>query len=1379
MTEDGRERGGLRTALLEELVMDVLGPRGGLCEEMKTSPLAEYITGILAPAGGSFLEPDSGAGTGAAVSPEESEEDVEGAGEDIGVSPALAPPLDPRRIPSSFGLSFLVEATRDGGPLPGDICITWARYFEDEKEGQRIWKRNPRWVVCEEISLDRNQELWFAWREGKKRAEEVGRGSGEAEISLHVFSRKRDERRYLVGIYVVNRIASSKEGASAEEHIFQPQIRVACGDGARIVPGDDDFSPADGDEHEPGEPEELRFLYRKRRALARGFLCSAVWKELDPQKYSEPFPPFRWVDGDLLHEVQPEYHERFRLPDVRTEFVPVHLIPFPDLEWPGDRYGPPPELRAGELAEAFSPEKLREALCPLPEGYRKWLEEKWDEAGRLCPDERHIAERLLERCRVVLERMEKGLEVLEKDEDARLAFCFANRAMDLQSEWSRKSGLIWRPFQLGYILLVLESIARPDSEYRKVCDLLWVPTGAGKTEAYLFLVVFTIALRRRRALKEGKTQAGVAVITRYTLRLLTIQQFRRALSAITACEYLRVHGLGEKDGRIGWRPRESGVQGDYIWGSEPFSAGLWVGGGVTPNRLRATWGNGEIPGAIDILKGKRGEGEPAQVIRCPACGALLAIPDEGIPESARLHLVVRTDMSGEDLENVLGSVCTTGTGNEPAVKDPAVTPHGVSGYFTLSLTLSFPGQRIRPEHARRVRERIEEKVSSAGRSIELCAARESRPGYFIRWYRGEKGSRQEYDFDIFCPAPGCPLRRPWVAGAPLGRIYGSGADPCSPKSGIPETMTGIRVPGFGDGNEFVEVPEPFRFRGSRDTSERGSPYISDRIPVPALTVDEQVYHRLPSLVVSTVDKFARPPFEPRAAALFGNVDHHHCVWGYYREGAPPLSAPGGDESHPGPLGRNQGQRNYRGIVPPPPPELILQDELHLIEGPLGSLVGFYETAVDHLCSQDGRIAKYIASTATTRGAEGQVRAVFARGFLVFPPPALEAGDRFFVREPGSVSLLDDDRPGRLYAGICTPGRGPQSPLVRIYARLLQTVLDYQDFFDRETLSSFWTLVGYFNAIRELGGARALLRQDVRERLMNIASAPSGFRGIEAGEGSVMELSGRTGSTELPVALDVLSREYSGNPEKPGIPDVLLTTSLFGTGVDIPRLSLMVVNGQPKTTSAYIQATGRVGRRRGALVVTFLRASRPRDLNHYEFFCGYHLQLHRHVEPATVCPFSEETLRRFSGPLAVFLLRNMRQPAIPWHRDESACRMGSANQTASVRHSDEVKKVRQIIQERAENQPPLQRPERRDVENLVDSGLDRWQATARRLARCGTPDQNRNCEKCLLYVEYVTGRGPEKPVVLGDLHHRYRGLEVVYESVPQSLRDIEETCGFQV
>jgi hypothetical protein len=235
------------------------------------------------------------------------------------------------------------------------------------------------------------------------------------------------------------------------------------------------------------------------------------------------------------------------------------------------------------------------------------------------------------------------------------------------------------------------------------------------------------------------------------------------------------------------------------------------------------------------------------------------------------------------------------------------------------------------------------------------------------------------------------------------------------------------------------------------------------------------------MVIATVDKFARLPYEPKASALFGNISYYHSRWGYYREGCPPStdSAPNRYSDHP-PV-----NNLHQAVAPFYPPDLILQDELHLIEGPLGSMVGLYETVIDLLARRelDGAtiFPKYIASTATVRQAESQVQSLFNRHLVQFPPSGLSADDRFFAVD-AEIHPLDTRKAGRLYVAVCAPGKGAQTPIVRIWSALLQGAADLALSTTPQAIDPFWTLVGYFNATRELAGALSLYRQDIFERI---------------------------------------------------------------------------------------------------------------------------------------------------------------------------------------------------------------------------------------------------------------------------------------------------------
>lgn len=1303
----------MREVLVSELVKEILGPRGGPEEVLDENPLSEYITGVLAP----YQHPAGRDADSESELPVDGAQEYEDEGDDRDVMapPLTQPGLDPRSRPSSMGLSFFL-VTRIEPAV--EICVTWARYVKEGNGRTQKWRRKPRRYIAP-LRTDQDTVLWLDSTGARDQPD-------GAEVSLECRIQRLPNVSVHINLHLVNRLPSpSGQSVDTIQHIFQPQIRVVCRDGAAIAVGPEPRALTD-------EDRESELSYKARPVLARGYICSVVWKDIDPERTYDgrvdsaeaiESPPFAWIDSSALTEAD---SARFTAPDVRTEFVPLYSIPAPSLSW-SCRDGSAPELRAGTLAELWDPEHLRAALSPLAQSYGVWVAELESRLGAMDPSTSAVARRNIERCKGTHARIDRGISLLCTDTNARLAFCFANRAADLQSRWSHSRPLTWWPFQLAFLLASVESLIDPGSPDRDVCDLLWVPTGAGKTEAYLGLACLSIAYRRRRALggeRGERSGAGVCVLTRYTLRLLTIQQFRRTASAVTACEFLRVEGLRSRNS-VGWRPAGCSLQDPFLWGTTPISIGLWVGGEVTPNRIVDRYHSDSDnrhrrdPGAISILRGERGSGEPAQLLHCPACGSILAVPSGGLPAGrSSFHFVVRPRDSSHFESSVSG---INGEGDGISIKLTGVSSLPSGDWKILSIALASRG-RLTTYDLESIWEIIETKIGP----VERGFVHPARPGYFLRTYVKRGGeSIGPYDFEIFCPSPTCPLRVSWCEGSPTGGVLGRSAHPNNPSQpidGVPERV---------DGNSLCDVQEPFR---------QGSPFVADRVRLNALTVDDQIFHRLPTIVISTVDKFARPAFDPKAAALFGNVEYHHCVWGYYRKG---FHSETGTDGHPVPAGR-AGAENFRQVLPLDPPELVIQDELHLVEGPLGSLVGLYETAVDFLCSEGGTPGpKYVASTATTRRAEEQVRSVFSRRLSIFPPQGIATDDRFFVQDR-EAHPLDDYRAGRLYLGICAPGRGPLTPIYRIWARLLQTVYQNRA---HPRIDPFWTLTGYFNAIRELGGARALYRQDILERLPQISGDPRPLL-----EEASQELSSRTDSTDLPTMLDLLNEKF------PNAQDALFTTSMFGTGVDVPRLGLMVVHGQPKTTSAYIQSTGRVGRGSGGLVVTFLRASRPRDLNHYEFFPGYHRQLHRFVEPITVFPFSPGCLSRGLGPVAVFLLRNMRAAPSRWAQDPV--------QMATNRRATEVLLLPRIFEDRAQSQPTGQRPTPSDTRMLADSRLDLWMGLARRES------------SSLQYVEYAIDKPPTRPVVLGDPSHQRSGLPVAYENAPSSLRTVEETTSFQ-
>lgn len=362
--------------------------------------------------------------------------------------------------------------------------------------------------------------------------------------------------------------------------------------------------------------------------------------------------------------------------------------------------------------------------------------------------------------------------------------------------------------------------------------------------------------------------------------------------------------------------------------------------------------------------------------------------------------------------------------------------------------------------------------------------------------------------------------------------------------------------------------------------------------LPIQVVDECIYKKPPTLLFGTVDKFAMITWKEEISSLFGL------------------------------------NNNYLS------PELIIQDELHLISGPLGTIVGLYETAIDKMCSNKGTKPKIIASTATIRRAEEQCKSLYTREVRQFPPPGLSAEDSFFTRE-----IPKDKEPGRLYTGVMATGKTQTTIEIRLMATLLQK-LHMMDIHD-DVKDKYWTLVGYFNSIRELGKCSTLVEDDIKDYMRRLASRLADRRQtriiIDADE-----LTGRIPSGLIIKNLEKLEINYSKDNmnKKNYASNVLLASNMISVGVDVARLNLMTVIGQPKLTSEYIQATSRVGRTFPGLVVTLYDGARSRDRSHYESFYSYHQSFYKYVEPTSVTPFSEPALDRALHAVLISLMRHI-------------------------------------------------------------------------------------------------------------------------------------------
>lgn len=923
----------IREQLAERLKIDLIGP-ASRDEVLPDRPTERYATGILYPQ-------DSPLGP---------EQDEDGGGEDDeGEVPALAPdagaPSWTMRKPSSAGLSFAVRAS--GAEPVLEVLVRAARYEPEaaaEPDGAVVRGRPRREAArWRRVPIEETIEVPVTQGEHPLRAIPGAEG-----LKLYALVVPLKGLR-TVTLALINENKRGDSRAEDERHTyFQVELVVKPRAHAALAPRPSRRLPLDEDSR------AAALIYRKAAEYAVGHTASAM--------------------ADLNADGTPA--------SVRTSFLPSHVVPstsdagdpiFESLR--GDPKRRP--LSAGWLQSA-SPAELPGGLGLVVEAYERWIKREQDRLPALPAEHRPQGKRHLEECARGAQRMREGIRLLGGDEAARTAFQLAQRAMRRQHQWSKGAAdLEWRPFQLGFQLLVLASLASRDHRDREVMDLLWFPTGGGKTEAYLALTAFVILLRRLRATpKDDGT--GVAVLTRYTLRLLTIQQFERAAAMILACEELR--RLGRKK-----------AEGLPNLGRAPISIGLWVGKGATPLTIAEA----------RALK-PSDPSTPKQLLTCPAC-------------------------------------------------------HGALDWKITSKC--FP----------------------------------------------------------VCEADGCPV-------------------------------------------------------GSLEPE------------LPIWTVDEDIYREAPSLVFATVDKLAQIVRKLDSGVLFGR---------------------GGAKSSA-------------------PPDLIIQDELHLISGPLGTMTGLYETAVDELCTREGRRPKIIGSTATIRRASEQIQALFARPETYqFPPPGLDA-------ENSGFAVSTTERPGRHYLGLTTAGRSAKYLLQAVTASLLQAAA--MPGLSEEVRDPYWTLVNYFNSLRELGSAVVLMQDDVPTTIQQIAAR----RGEPPREVDVpAELTSRVKS--IRDMLDQLGIKAG----KDGAIDVLLASNMISVGIDIPRLGLMVVNSQPKSLSEYIQATSRVGRGKlPGLVVTIYNASRARDRSHFETFPTWHATLYREVEATSVTPFASRAQDKALHAVLVALVRHL-------------------------------------------------------------------------------------------------------------------------------------------
>jgi len=521
-------------------------------------------------------------------------------------------------------------------------------------------------------------------------------------------------------------------------------------------------------------------------------------------------------------------------------------------------------------------------------------------------------------------------------------------------------------------------------------------------------------------------------------------------------------------------------------------------------------------------------------------------------------------------------------------------------------------------------------------------------------------------------------------------------------------------------------------------------------PLPVLTVDEPIYRRLPAFLIATVDKFAGLPWVGETGAFFGHVDRFEENVGFY----------GAAEA-----GRGRPLHNGFSLDPP---DLIIQDELHLISGPLGTVVGLYEAAIDQLASRgtgDTRVRpKIVASTATVRRAADQIEALFDRPKTsVFPPPGINRIDSFFAR-----TVPSSEDPARLYLGIAAQGRGPKLVFLRSLTTLVAAAQAAYDANpaangqDPNPADPYMTALCYFNALRELGGARRIVEDEVRDRAgrygsqrqrLDPADAPFAGRKIK----EPLELTSRVSTDEVAKAKQLL--EASFGPSAGDTVDVALATNMISVGLDITRLGLMVVQGQPKTAAEYIQATSRVGRdhSRPGLVVTVLNFHKPRDRMHFEQFGQFHRTFYRAVEATSVTPWAARALDRALAAVVVAAARHIDGTLTP---ETAVNELKNAVGTRAA--------VRDAIVARAPER--MIAGGRAALADLIDDILEAWVATADEQSAGGSvfAYAHRKSPHRLLHM-------PLEPEInnLAEPHRRFvagRSMRDVEPSVALTVRD---------
>jgi len=423
-------------------------------------------------------------------------------------------------------------------------------------------------------------------------------------------------------------------------------------------------------------------------------------------------------------------------------------------------------------------------------------------------------------------------------------------------------------------------------------------------------------------------------------------------------------------------------------------------------------------------------------------------------------------------------------------------------------------------------------------------------------------------------------------------------------------------------------------------------------PIPVCLSDETIYQHPPALLFGTVDKFAQLAHKIDGSKEGLNKDsrrifgYKNCAW---EQGKP-----------------------KDGYLPP---DLIIQDELHLLLGPLGSAVALFESAIDQLCTRaDGTRPKIISSTATTRNTQLQIAALFDRKVNLFPKPGVECDDSFFAFYKRRFKSNDDKTPEylskRKYIGVLPTGRTQIWMQMRLAAIIMthRAIFEldelgenhpidfdsYQDF--EKAMDYYHTTISYFNSLKEVGKTQSQVQTYILKELRRVFSRvvrPQKLVGsLYSYKDRIVdaELTGRLSGEEVKNELKNVEskwdakKRFARNENNELIrgnvpPEFVVATNMISVGIDVSRFNTIIMNSMPRNTAEYIQASSRVARNDYGLVLTVHHPFRARDISHYEKFIEFHEKMYSYVEPISITPFTQKAVERYMGLYLATMIRH--------------------------------------------------------------------------------------------------------------------------------------------